>query len=443
MNTNRSSSGASSNKRQRKDIVTTAKKKNAFDIMLDSSKLCWPSGDAPSHMPILQMVAENGWFPWNIDESSGQNPDYSNLRLVSKDMKKHMDNPTNGGPDFEAIVYFLDCKNGFDDDEGFCDHCYSNKDSGDGTGCETCEDDGWNYESCNCKKSHRYGPALTKSDPRLNPDVKFQSLPLRDRAKLLLQFIRQVASNFHADYYGEWDKINARLVLNYEEGFEDENPDLTMIDPKMIYWDKAMFINQFKEYNPSFYNFIHHLLFTGWADNDCYTSPGSHSPYRGRLIGDGEDYSAWHGGHEEWFSDMWQCFMRLHKSEEEKTVPPQSMLVGTWQESSYTLSQVQYLPETIRRCVMNCVDKEAEALLGKSIADSIDIYRLVRETYASFGGDYLKAIEWMPCLGVSEEDYVPMETFEGYNPQHERFGEVADNIDSTGLRWGLESDDNE
>ena len=82
-----SSSGTSPNKRQRKDTVTTAKKKNAFDIMLDSSKLCWPSGDAPSHMPILQMVAENGWFPWNTDESCIQNPDYSNLRLVSKDMK--------------------------------------------------------------------------------------------------------------------------------------------------------------------------------------------------------------------------------------------------------------------------------------------------------------------------------------------------------------------
>jgi len=73
--------------------------------MLDSSKLCWPSGDAPSHMPILQMVAANGWFPWNTDDSSCQNPDYSNLRLVSKDMKSHMDNPTNGGPDFDYIVY--------------------------------------------------------------------------------------------------------------------------------------------------------------------------------------------------------------------------------------------------------------------------------------------------------------------------------------------------
>ena len=92
---------------------------------------------------------------------------------------------------------------------------------------------------------------------------------------------------------------------------------------------------------------------------------------------------------------------------------------------------------------MNCVDKEAEGLLGKSIADSIDIYRLVRETYDSNKDDELKAIQWMPCLRVSEEDYVLMESFEGYNPQHKRFGEVANNIDCTGLRWGLESDDNE
>ena len=233
------------------------------------------SGDAPSHMPILQMVAENGWFPWNTDESSCQNPDYSNLRLVSKDMKKHMDtNPWRNR--ILIIVYFLDSKNGWDND-GFCHHCQSNIDSDEGTGCETCDPQA-DYESCPCEESHRYGPALMKLDPRLNPDVKFRKLPLRERAKLLLQLLRTVASNFHAEYYGEWDKINARLVLNYEEGFEDENPDLTMIDPKMIYWDKAVFINQFKEYNPSFYNFIHHLLFTGWADNDCYTSPGSHSP---------------------------------------------------------------------------------------------------------------------------------------------------------------------
>jgi len=435
-----SSLGASPSKRQRKDTVTTAKnKKNAFDIMLDSSKLCWPPGDDASHMPILQMVAENGWFPWNTDESSCQNLDYSNLRLVSKDMKEHMDNPTNGGPDFEDIVSFLDLKNGFDDDEGFCDHCYSNE----GVDCDTCEDDGYNYSCCNCKKSHRYGPALLQLDPRLNPNVEFQTLSLRYRAKLLLQFIRQVASNFHAEYYDEWDKINARLVLNCENEFEDENPDLTMIDPQMMYWETAVFVNQFKEYNPSYYNFIHHLLFTGWAGNDCYSSPGSCSPFRGRLIGDKKDYNDWNGGHREWFHEMWECFMCLHKSDEEKTIPPRSMLLGSWHESNYSLSQIQYLPETIRRCVMNCVDKEAETLLGKSIADSIDIYRLVRETYASFGGDYLKAIQWMPCLGVSEEEYEPLDSFEGYNPQHKRFGEVADNIDSTGLRWGLEAGNNE
>ena len=421
--------GSSSNKRQRKDI-TTAKKKNAFDIMLNSSKLCWPSGDAPTHMPILQMVAENGWFPWHMDEISGQNPDYSNLRLVSKDMKKHMDNPANGGPDFKEIVLFLDCKNGFDDDEGFCDHCFSSREGEDA--CDTCEDiGGCNYDSCNCKKSHRYGPVLTKLDPRLNPDVKFQSLPRRTRAKLLLRFLRTVASNFLAEYHDEWGKVKINLfnMLQYSGWDLDklDKPVLTMIDPRMLGGD--MFNEQMREYNLPFYNFIHHLLFTGWADNDCYTSPGSCSPFRGRLIGDGKHYNAWNGGHREFFGDMWECFMCLHKSEEEKTIPPQTRY------PSYSLSQIQYLPETIRRIVANCVDKDAEDLLGKSISDSIDIYRIIRETYRDWE-DVLKVIKWMPCLGVSEEDFVPMLNFEGYNPLHERYGEVVDNIDRTGLQWG-------
>ena len=425
--------GASPNKRQRKD--TTAKK-NAFDIMLDSSKLCWPSGDAPSHMPILQMVAENRWFPWNDNEANGQNPDYSNLRLVSKDMKIHLENPTHGGPDFESIVSFLDLKNGFDDDEGFCNHCFSGIEGEDV--CDTCGDiDGeCNYDSCKCKKSHRYGPVLMKLDPRLNPNVKFRTLPLRTRAKLLLQFLRQVASNFHAKYYDEWIKIKLK-ANGYYMDWVDGEPDLTMISTGMIGGD--LFNDQMKEYNLPFYNFIHHLLFTGWADNDCYTSPGTRTPFRGRLIGDGEDYNDWNGGHREWFGEMLECFLCLHKSDEEKTIPQQSMLRTSW-ERQYTLSQIQYLPETIRRCVMNCVDKEAEGLLGKSIADSIDIYRLVMETY-HVCEDELKIIQWMPCFGVPISDFEPMDTFEGYNPLNERFGKVADNIDCTGLRWGLESDD--
>ena len=81
---------------------------------------------------------------------------------------------------------------------------------------------------------------------------------------------------------------------------------------------------------------------------------------------------------------------------------------------------------------MNTVDQKAEALLGKSIAESIDLYRLVRETYDE-REDVLSRIQWMPCLGGVREDFVPLDDFQGYNPQHE-----SQNIDWTGLRWGVE-----
>ena len=147
--------------------TTTAKQKNAFDVMLDSSKLCWPSrgGGAPSYIEILEIVAKNGWFPWHDNDTNGQNLDYSNLRLLSRDMMKFMDAPSHGGPDFKAIIHFLDCKNGFDDngdEEGFCDYCYTKCDEND---CDTCGDP-FNYECCPCKKKHRYGSTLIELDPR-------------------------------------------------------------------------------------------------------------------------------------------------------------------------------------------------------------------------------------------------------------------------------------
>ena len=75
---------------------------------------------------ILEIVAENGWFPWHVDEENRQNPDFSNLRLLSKEMKALMDSPKYGGPDLDAIVNFLDRKNDFNSSgEGFCDHCFS------------------------------------------------------------------------------------------------------------------------------------------------------------------------------------------------------------------------------------------------------------------------------------------------------------------------------
>ena len=154
-----------STKRQ-KVGTTTAKQKNAFHVMLDSSKLCWPSsrGGAPSYIEILEIVAKNGWFSWHDNDTNGQNPDYSNLRLLSRDMMKFMDAPSHGGPDFVAIIHFLDCKNGFDDNEGFCAHCYAHSNDED-IGCMTCADPG-SYECCSCKKKHRYGSTLIELEPR-------------------------------------------------------------------------------------------------------------------------------------------------------------------------------------------------------------------------------------------------------------------------------------
>lgn len=142
---------------------------------------------------------------------------------------------------------------------------------------------------------------------RLNPDVKFYTLTLRERAKVLLQFLRKVASNWHEEYYTQYD---------WDDG---EEPGLARVDPNMWHANDV-FYNDFKLYNLPFYNFIYHLLFTGWADHDSYVSPGSHSPYRGRLIGHTQDYDDWNGGHNEWFNEMLRSFMTLHKTKEEKTI---------------------------------------------------------------------------------------------------------------------------
>ena len=116
--------------------------------------------------------------------------------------------------------------------------------------------------------------------------------------------------------------------------------------------------------------------------------------------------------------------MSLHKSNEPKNIPPGVSY------PDYSLSQLQYIPETIHRCIVNCVDHRAVSLLGKAHADSIDLYRLVRETYEAREED-LSQIQWMPCFGVAEDEFVPLDDVQGYNPQHER-----KNIDATGLLWG-------
>jgi hypothetical protein len=407
---------SSGNKKQRLGGDTNEKM-----IECDSSKFD-VSNDEAAASPfiygsvVLGTIAENGWFNWFDGESRGQNTAYSNLRLVSHGIKKIVDKPMHGGPDFYDIANLLSKRNGFNRIGGFCDHCFrSCYDEEDGwlsgnikTECNTCKRNGWdnNYLHCNCYESHRYGDVLMKLDPRVNPDIEFYALPIREKATLLLKFLRTVASNFHKEHYEQWEKV----VL--PEGTQKSaEPDLTQIEiwPGYDTLEKEM-----KEYNTPVYNFIHHLLFTGWAEGDCYRSPGTYSPFRGRLIGCDRDYNTWVDtpiDHGDEFGDMKECFISLHKSDEELTVPVSD---DRWPE--YTLSTIQYIPETIRRCMTNTIDHQAESLLGKAIADSIDIYRLVRQTYEA-QKDKLSVIQWMPCLGVPREDFIPRSTFEGYNPR--------------------------
>ena len=107
-------------------------------------------------------------------------------------------------------------------------------------------------------------------------------------------------------------------------------------------------------------------MFTEWADDDCF----SNSPYREQLLGDGRDYNDWNREHQEQFHEMFECFMCFHKSDEVKCVPPRPIPADFWNELKYTVSQIQYIPETIRRRVANCVDHKGESLLGKLIADT-------------------------------------------------------------------------
>ena len=61
--------------------------------------------------------------------------------------------------------------------------------------------------SCEYKNIHQYSPSLLQLDPRLNQNVEFHSLPLRERAKLLLRFLRNVASNFHDEHHKKWQNL--------------------------------------------------------------------------------------------------------------------------------------------------------------------------------------------------------------------------------------------
>lgn len=160
---------------------------NAFEVMRKAAKVCW-TPTSISTLSIIQLVAENGFFPWqggrkaredignsnsrlrnvsrclkdaldeDLEQEGCQNEDFSNLRLVSKEMKEMMDDPKFGGPYFDALAHFLDQKN------------------------------------CLYKRNGMH-PALQELDPRLN-NADFYSLPARERAKLLLQFLRNITVNF-------------------------------------------------------------------------------------------------------------------------------------------------------------------------------------------------------------------------------------------------------
>lgn len=57
--------------------MASAAKKNAFGIMFESSKLCWPPGPLPfATTSILEIDAQNGWFPWYDDIEVRQNPEF-------------------------------------------------------------------------------------------------------------------------------------------------------------------------------------------------------------------------------------------------------------------------------------------------------------------------------------------------------------------------------
>ena len=232
-----------------------------------------------------------------------------------------------------------------------------------------------------------------------------------------------------------------------------DSPDLTRVEVIGVPGGEDEFLTQMKAKNPEFYNFMHHLLLTGWVDRDWHTSthgPAS-SPFLGRLLTGETNADDWTEAHKEQFRNMIDCFVGLHKSGESKSVPAGDS------SPRFTLSQIQHIPETIRRCIENCVDKKAEQLLGKLIADEIDICRLLRETHqvydsavrdswgwvvVYYGGclssqeRIFSKIDWMACLGVGEGEFEPLESFDGYNPQHER-----DTIDHTALVWGDKKED--
>ena len=366
-------------------------------------------------LEILDLVAGNGWFPWHGENADGSK-DHNSLRLVSKGVKKLVDQPSHGGPDFGKIFALLDNRNRFDmsDESGFCHHCHEFWNAPEDERCDTCAvyKGEW-HEDCECKKDHRFGPVLLKMDPRLQK-ANFAKLSLRERVKKLLGFHQWCVSNFlkkfpRAGMYG----------------------DLGAIDSNMINLG-GDFSSEMAQYNTKTNNFMCNLMFIGWAHKGLSLSaipPGTYDPYRSAFLGqlNAED---WNGGHRETFHEISTCFVECHQpAPGEKPLSPDG-----WRHclgEGLTLSQIQFIPEIIRRCVRNSVDTEAKSLLGYKLASSIDLYLPARETLHLYEGTNALQIKWMPGFGMSKEDYVPLTTYEGYNPQH-------DHITCTGLEPGLE-----
>lgn len=263
-----------------------------------------------------------------------QNPDDSNLRLASREVKQIMDHPKCGGPDFKAIVIFLHLQMGSTMKRDFATLLlqWFNEEEG----CDTC--DGCIAEQCKCKEKQRFGESIRKLDPRLIPE--FKRLPLRWRAKLLLRIHVWVASNFHREYYQKWEECCADLDEDEILGFDE--PDLTVIETGM-YYGNDVFLSSWGNTIPSY-------LISSTTSCDL-TVESFFKTIGTTMTGMG---------------DIGKCSVKRWKF----FASPQ--MQWTWIHR-YTFSQIQYIPETIRRYVENCVDCKAIALLGGPIANARSI----------------------------------------------------------------------
>ena len=120
--------------------------------------------DAAQNVPVLfewsELARDYLDITWN-------GTDYSPLPVFDVDLALKFYPEVNAGGTQIGSTYNED-HNGFDgygDEEGFCDYCYTNCDDNGNVGCETCVDP-YNYATCPCKKKHRYGSTIIELDPR-------------------------------------------------------------------------------------------------------------------------------------------------------------------------------------------------------------------------------------------------------------------------------------